>query len=82
MSLIARGRNVNDLYTPSTGLASIAAFGILASTESLWTSLRNGEPIQYYRGNPEELLRIRESKIERARNMKERKGGETAGTAS
>ena len=44
--------------------------------------------IQYYRGNPEELLRIRESKIEKAgilrreRNMKERKGGETAGTVS
>ena len=34
-------------------------------------------PIQYYRGNAEEILRIRESKIERARilrreiNMKE-----------
>lgn len=39
-------------------------------------------------GNPEELLRIRESKIEKARilrrerNMTERKGGETAGTVS
>ena len=45
-------------------------------------------PIQYYRGNLEELLWIRESKTERARilrrerNMKERKGGETAGTVS
>jgi hypothetical protein len=44
--------------------------------------------IQYYRGNPEELIRISESKIEkvrilrRERNMKERKGGETAGTVS
>ncbi len=44
--------------------------------------------IQYYRGNPEELIRIRESKIQKARilrrerNMKERKGGETAGTVS
>ena len=45
-------------------------------------------PILYYMGNPEEILRIRESKIEKAgilrreRNMKERKGGETAGTVS
>ena len=45
-------------------------------------------PIQYYKGNPEEVLRIMESKIERARilrremNMKERKEGETAGTVS
>ena len=52
------------------------------------SSLNYLTPIQYYRGNPEELLRIRESKIERARilrmerNMKERKGGETAGTVS
>ena len=44
--------------------------------------------IQYYRENPEEILRMRESKIERARilrrerNMKERNGGETAGTIS
>ena len=44
--------------------------------------------MQYYRGNLEELLKIRESKIERAgilrreRNMKERKRGETAGTVS
>ena len=43
---------------------------------------------QYDRGNPEELLRIRESKIEKARilrrerNMKERKGGEMAGAGS
>ena len=52
------------------------------------SSLNYLTPIQYYRGNPEELLSIRESKIERARilrrerNMKERKGGETAGTVS
>ena len=45
-------------------------------------------PIQYYRRNPGKLLRIRESKIEKARilrremNMKERKGGETAGSVS
>ena len=37
-------------------------------------------PMQYYRGNPEALLMIRQSKIEKARilrrerNMKERKG--------
>ena len=45
-------------------------------------------PIQYYMGNPDEILRIRESKVERARilrkerNMKERREGETAGTVS
>ncbi len=49
------------------------------------SSLNYLTPIQYYKGNPEEVLRIMESKIERARilrremNMKERKGGETAG---
>ncbi len=52
------------------------------------SSLNYLTPMQYYRGNPEELLRIRESKTERAgilrreRNMKERRGGETAGTVS
>ena len=52
------------------------------------SSLNYLTPIQYYRGNPEKILRIRESKIERARilrrerNMKEQKGGETAGTVS
>ena len=52
------------------------------------SSLNYLTPIQYYRGNPEELLRIRESKIEKARilrrerNMKERKGGEMAGAGS
>ena len=52
------------------------------------SSLNYLTPIQYYRGNPERILRIRESKIERARilrrerNMKERNGGETAGTIS
>ena len=52
------------------------------------SSLNYLTPMQYYRGNTEELLRIRESKIERARilrrerNMKERRGGETAGTVS
>ena len=52
------------------------------------SSLNYLTPIQYYSGNPEELLRIGESKIEvarilrRERNMKERKGGETAGTVS
>ena len=52
------------------------------------SSLNYLTPIQYYMGNPEELIRIRESKIEKARilrrkrNMKKRKGGETAGTVS
>jgi len=45
-------------------------------------------PRQYYRGNPDDLLRIREAKMEKARilrkerNMRERKGGETAGVVS
>ncbi len=44
--------------------------------------------VQYYRGELEVLLAVREAKIEnskllrRERNMKERKGGETAGTFS
>jgi hypothetical protein len=52
------------------------------------SSLNYLTPTQYYMGNSEEILRIRESKIERARilgrerNMKERQGGETAGTIS
>ena len=52
------------------------------------SSLHYLTPAEYYRGNPDELLRIRESKIEKARilrrerNMKERKGGEMAGTGS
>ena len=52
------------------------------------SSLQYLTPMQYYRGNPVELLNIRESKIERARimrkekNMRERKGGEVAGTVS
>ena len=47
------------------------------------SSLNYLTPIQYYMGNHEEILRIKGSKIERARilrrerNMKERKGGET-----
>ena len=58
------------------------------NTNRRHSSLNYLTPKQYCRGNPEELLRIRESKIERARilrrerNMKERKGGETAGTVS
>ena len=58
------------------------------NTRRRHSSLNYLKPIQYYRGNPEEILRIRESKIERARilrremNMEERKGGETAGTIS
>ena len=58
------------------------------NTRRRHSSLNYLTPNQYYMGNPEELLRIRESKIERARilrrerNMKERKGGETAGIVS
>ena len=52
------------------------------------SSLNYLTPVQYYSGNTEELLRIRESKIEEAkilrkeRNMKKRKGGEIAETFS
>ena len=52
------------------------------------SSLHYLTPIQYYRGDPDLLLAIREAKIERARilrkeeNMKERKGGVTAGSLS
>ena len=52
------------------------------------SSLNYLTPIQYYRRNSEEILRIMESKIERARilrrrrNMKKRKEGEKTGTAS
>ena len=50
------------------------------------SSLNYLTPIQYYKGNLEEILRIRESKIERARilrrerNMKERKVDELSRT--
>ena len=56
------------------------------NNERRHSSLQYLTPVQYYRGNPEEILRIREPKIERARilrrerNMKFRRGGETAGT--
>ena len=52
------------------------------------SSLHYLTPIQYYRGDPDLLLAIREAKIEKARilrreeNMKGRKGGETAGSVS
>jgi hypothetical protein len=44
--------------------------------------------MQYYRGNPDELLRIRGEKMKRAKllkkekNLETRKGGEVAGTVS
>ena len=56
------------------------------NNERRHSSLQYLTPVQYYRGNPEVLLAIREVKIEKARtlrkerNMKLRKGGETAGT--
>ncbi len=58
------------------------------NNERRHSSLNYLTPIQYYRGNPEVLLAIREAKIEKARvlrreaNMTRRKGGETAGTVS
>ena len=56
------------------------------NNERRHSSLQYLTPVQYYRGEPEVLLAIREAKIERARilrrerNMKFRRGGETAGT--
>ena len=56
------------------------------NNERRHSSLQYLTPVQYYRGNPEVLLAVREAKIEKARtlrkerNMKLRKGGETAGT--
>jgi hypothetical protein len=58
------------------------------NNERLHSSLKYLTPRQYYRGNPDDLLRIREAKLEKARilrkerNMRERKGGETAGVVS
>lgn len=47
------------------------------------SSLQYLTPVQYYRGEPEVLLAVREAKILRKeRNMEERKGGETAGAVS
>ena len=50
------------------------------------SSLQYLTPVQYYRGNPSELLSIREGKMERARMLrKERnmmKGGEAAGVVT
>ena len=52
------------------------------------SSLNYLMPVQYYRGEPEILLAVREAKIEKAkllrkeRNMIERKGGEKARSVS
>ena len=52
------------------------------------SSLQYLMPVQYYRGEPEVLLAVREAKIENAKllrrekNMERRKGGEMAGTVS
>ena len=58
------------------------------NNERRHSSLNYLTPIQYYRGDPDLLLAVREAKIEKARvlrkerNMRDRKGGETAGTVS
>lgn len=58
------------------------------NNERRHSSLHYLTPVQYYRGNPDVLLAVREAKIEKARilrkerNMKIMKGGETAGTVS
>ena len=52
------------------------------------SSLHYLTPAQYYRGDPDILLAVREAKIEKARilrkggNMEKRNGGEMAGTVS
>ena len=52
------------------------------------SSLNYLTPAQYYRGDPDVLLAVREAKIEKAiilrneRNMEMKKGGVTAGTVS
>ena len=52
------------------------------------SSLNYLTPVQYYRGEPDILLAVREAKIEKARilrkerNMEMKKGGVTAGTVS
>ncbi len=52
------------------------------------SSLNYLTPIQYYRGDPDVLLAVREAKIEKAKlirkenNMLKRNGGETAGPVS
>ena len=54
------------------------------NNERRHSSLQYLTPAQYYKGNPDELLKTRKIKIEMARmtrkerNMKERKGGEVA----
>ena len=56
------------------------------NNERLHSSLNYLTPKDYYRGNPDELLYIREEKMRigrmkrKERNMKKRKGGEMAGT--
>ena len=58
------------------------------NNERRHSSLQYLTPAQYYRGNPDELLKTRKIKIEMARmtrkerNMKERKGGEVAESTS
>ena len=58
------------------------------NSERRHSSLNYLTPIQYYRGDPDVLLAVREAKIEKAKlirrenNMLKRKGGETAGTVS
>ena len=58
------------------------------NNERLHSSLKYFTPRTYYRGNLDDQLRIREAKLEKARilrkerNMRERKGGETAGGIS
>ncbi|MEM0136464.1 MAG: integrase core domain-containing protein [Thermoplasmatales archaeon] len=53
--------------------------------EKMHSSLNYLTPMDYYRGDPDELLRIREEKIRmgrisrKERNMKDRKGGVMAG---
>lgn len=71
--------NYNDACSTIAGIVQFY------NNERRHSSLQYLTPAQYYRGNPDELLKTRKIKIEMARmtrkerNMKERKGGEVAG---
>ena len=58
------------------------------TTKRMHSSLNYLTPRNYYRGDPDELLRLREEKIRIGRtlrketNMKDRKGGVMAGATS
>ena len=76
---------LRDYEQPKSEIAKIIDY---YNNRRKHSSLNYLTPVQYYSENTEELLRIRESKTEKAkilrkeRNMKKRKGGEIAETFS